>query len=82
MSATSAAAIELVATADLIQELLGRKTFLGVLVHVQGEIRAGVPQNANGQVNFCVRASSDLSQPGVIALLEAAADTIREAPRA
>jgi len=62
--------LELYTTKELINELLRRPTFLGVLVHSEEEFRNGV---WNGERIFQVRFNTNMDSGQALRLLEAVA---------
>ena len=67
--------LELVSTAELIKELLRRKTFMGVLVHADQEVRSDA---WDGERVFCIRFSDRLNAGSAARLLEVVSSRMAE----
>lgn len=65
--------LEFFTTRELIDELLRRQTFLGVVVHSEEELRG---DRWGGERTFCIRFNDNLDAQGVGRLLNVVCDYI------
>lgn len=67
--------LEFFTTRELIDELLRRRTFLGIVVHAEDEMKA---DRWGGERTFCVRFNDNLNAPRVGRLLNVMGDYIEQ----